>query len=318
MTSYHLYFHGGCFDGAMSAALMSHFLAEQGESIASLNACRYQSDFAAIWEGFVFKKPFAVLDFRYHPQADWWFDHHGTTFLKADWQANFKSDRQRYLDPDYPSCFGMTINFLKKHYHYQPSAILQELEPWADKIDSADYQSAEEAVSIKSWVQELMLLNSNYDLIDPDGYADLQKKIIENVASGEIKGLLSGPYHSAVDQLKSRLWRSREVYKKEAVIKEKVSFMDQTVEEILFDNFLGYSLFPQLPYSASISKSTTDFHLHIGRNPWFRPASTLHIGELMKKYGGGGHEGVGGAEVKTKEEALRIIQELIDYLNQHG
>lgn len=297
---------------------MSHFLAGRGETIASLNACRYQSNFAAIWTNFFFQKPFVVLDFRYHPEADWWFDHHLTTFLQPDWQTSFKNDRQRHFDPDYPSCFGMTINFLKKYYQYQPTEILQELEPWVDKVDSASYQSAEEALSISSWAQELMLLNSSYDKIDPDGYADLQKKIIEDVAKGEIKELLRDSYRPAVDQLKSRLQQSREWYKKEAVTKGKVSFTDQTEEEILFDNFLGYSLFPQLPYSASISKGTTDFHLHIGRNPWFRPASAVHIGELMKKYGGGGHDGVGGAEAKTKEEALRIIQELIDYLNQHG
>ena len=297
---------------------MSHFLAERGEPVASLNACRFQSDFAAVWEGFVFKKPFVVLDFPYHPRADWWFDHHGTTFLKENWQDNFQSDRQHYLDPAYPSCYGMTLNFLKKHYQYQPSDILQELEPWADKIDSSNYQSAEEAVSINSWIQELMLLNFSYDLIDHDGYADLQKKIIENVAKGEIKDLLRGSYHSAVGQLKNILQQSRERYQKEAVIKGKVSFTDETGQEILFSNFFCYSLFPELPYATYISRGTKDFHLHIGRNPWLKPASALNLGELMKKYGGGGHEGVGGAEAKTKEEALKIMEELIEYLNQRG
>jgi nanoRNase/pAp phosphatase (c-di-AMP/oligoRNAs hydrolase) len=38
----------------------------------------------------------------------------------------------------------------------------------------------------------------------------------------------------------------------------------------------------------------------------------------MKKYGGGGHKGVGGLERKSKKEIMKIAEEIIEYLNKHG
>jgi oligoribonuclease NrnB/cAMP/cGMP phosphodiesterase (DHH superfamily) len=52
----------------------------------------------------------------------------------------------------------------------------------------------------------------------------------------------------------------------------------------------------------------------VGYNIFNRTAN-INVGELMKKYGGGGHKTVGSTKVKA-EDADRIIQELLTYLTR--
>lgn len=47
----------------------------------------------------------------------------------------------------------------------------------------------------------------------------------------------------------------------------------------------------------------------------FNKTANINVGELLKKYGGGGHKAVGSARVK-KEDADRVIQEILTYLVQ--
>ncbi|MDO8495216.1 MAG: hypothetical protein Q7S32_01655 [bacterium] len=314
---YHIYFHGGCFDGTMSAALLRHFFISRGDRVASLNSCQYQPDFASIWSAYPFQHPSAIVDFRYHPDGDWWFDHHLTSFLKPEWQTSFNADGQHYFDPNYPSCFGMTLNFLKKTYQYKPSATLQELEVWADKIDGARYVSAKEAIEIDSWPQELALLLMHYDKIDPDGQEAFQLKVIDSVADESILQLLIN-HREMIDKLKERLRRAVELYKQAVKVGGKVAFLNKIDLEIFNADFIGYYLFPDVPYTVSIDKVEGGYHLHAGRNPWAKYNAQLNIGEMMKKYGGGGHLAVGGAEVVDLDQALKRIEEIVDYLNKHG
>lgn len=312
-----IYFHGGCFDGVMSAALLCHFFDWRGVEIDSLHPCYYEPNFPAVWEKYPFQTPFAIVDFRYHPQATWWFDHHATTFLEVQWETDFKESSQHYFNPHSPSCFGMTLNFLKKTYAYQSSLVLQELEPWADKIDGAQYASAAEAIEVHSWVQELALLLRYYDKINPNDRGSFQREVIESVASGDIRALLNN-YRRAVDQLKEQLRQSLSSYQKMATMKGKVSFVDKTNIEIMNTDFISYYLFPEIPYTVSIDKNDHGYHVHAGHNPWTKSHKELNLGELMKKYGGGGHLAVGGAEAAGLAEALKISKEIVEYVNQNG
>ena len=57
------------------------------------------------------------------------------------------------------------------------------------------------------------------------------------------------------------------------------------------------------------------FHVTSGRNPWNRPPEdTVHIGEIMESYGGGGHRAVGGVNAKSLADARRISGEVADKL----
>ena len=45
-------------------------------------------------------------------------------------------------------------------------------------------------------------------------------------------------------------------------------------------------------------------------------AANIDLGETMREYHGGGHKGVGASEFKTKEEALKVFEEINAMLNR--
>ena len=65
----HIYFHCPCFDGIVSAALASDFLeSRQGWHEVSLRGVNYHLKNESL--AISLEKPAAVVDFLYHPDAD--------------------------------------------------------------------------------------------------------------------------------------------------------------------------------------------------------------------------------------------------------
>ena len=58
-----------------------------------------------------------------------------------------------------------------------------------------------------------------------------------------------------------------------------------------------------------------EYKVGIGSNKWSKETPRRDLGEIAKSYGGGGHKGVGALFVKTREEAMRIADEIISKLN---
>ena len=71
------------FDGMVSAAVLASILGSaRGE-----DDCRWASvnyDQRKDWENFERGRRFAIVDFHFHPRAEYWFDHHPTTFLSPE------------------------------------------------------------------------------------------------------------------------------------------------------------------------------------------------------------------------------------------
>jgi len=91
------------FDGMVAAAVLAQILREKrGEESVGWKSVNY--DQRKDWEGFEDGKRFAIVDFHFHPRAEYWFDHHPTTFLSSELREQYKpSDRWRW-DVDSPSC----------------------------------------------------------------------------------------------------------------------------------------------------------------------------------------------------------------------
>src|SRR5690242_20236274 len=90
-----LYFHSPCFDGITSAILALDFLEESQrwrfEEIIPVNYDQRHD-----WLTEKRKKPFAVVDFLYHPDAAFWADHHQTSFLKTSLKQHFQAQHNPF------------------------------------------------------------------------------------------------------------------------------------------------------------------------------------------------------------------------------
>jgi nanoRNase/pAp phosphatase (c-di-AMP/oligoRNAs hydrolase) len=86
------------------------------------------------------------------------------------------------------------------------------------------------------------------------------------------------------------------------------------VKEIPDGNrFLVFTLFPEGNIQVKVaddSQRENTTAISVGYNI-FNPTSNVNVGELLKKYGGGGHKVVGSSRVPN-EQAERAIKEIID------
>ena len=76
------------FDGMVSGAVLSSILQEQKGEEVQLQSVNY--DQRDGWESFEKGRRFAIVDFHFHPRAEYWFDHHPTTFLSPELRAAYK------------------------------------------------------------------------------------------------------------------------------------------------------------------------------------------------------------------------------------
>ena len=56
------------------------------------------------WHAFELGKRFAIVDFHFHPRAEYWFDHHPTTFLSEELRAQYAPSERWRWDETSPSC----------------------------------------------------------------------------------------------------------------------------------------------------------------------------------------------------------------------
>lgn len=146
MTTQSLYFHSPCFDGIVSAVLAWDFLAvRDGWTDPTLRPVNYDRRETWLSEGL--EQPAAVVDFLYHPDCEFWADHHPTTFLTDTARDDFEKRKNARLTYDCvaASCATLLWERLYKEFGHRDVRYI-ELVRWADKIDSARYDSVEEAM----------------------------------------------------------------------------------------------------------------------------------------------------------------------------
>ena len=67
------------FDGMVSAAVLAWMLERKTGERPTWRSVNY--DQREDWLGFQAGKRFAIVDFHFHPRAEFWFDHHPPPFL---------------------------------------------------------------------------------------------------------------------------------------------------------------------------------------------------------------------------------------------
>jgi hypothetical protein len=312
-----IFFHDACFDGTTSAALFAAFYRQVIDTTVEVHAQGMIHRDGDPFDGVAFDgDDHACVDFRFSadPRMRWWFDHHPTAFQPPTLRAVFeRSDHPTwFFDPTAPSCAGLIARKLAAGWDWHPPPHLAEAVMWADKIDAAQFASAEEAVAFSSPAARLAAwLAHGRTALDTAHYVEWlsHASLAEVAARADLAPQLA----------RVEAERGREL---EAVQRIGVWFGDVVAFDRFDDlgarspGFLGYLLFPSCLYTVSGTRTVQGIKISVGVNPWAGTPRRHDIGEMCARHGGGGHAAVGGITLgpgeldRARATFAAIIREL--------
>ncbi len=309
-------YHDHCFDGAASAAFFSRFLESKFYPGATFEYTGLAHKADQLFEPELFDGDVnAIVDFKYatDPHLTWWFDHHQSAFLTPEDAEHFRHDTsgRKMYDPNFRSCTKYIATVAHDRFGFD-APDLADLVKWADIIDGAQYNSAQEAVALGEPAMRLTLV-----IEGSQGSATVQKiiRMMRHQALAEIE---TDPEIAAIYKpLYERHLRSIEIIRQRAACREGVVFFD-LVEDGLegYNKFIPYHLFPESVYTVSVSTSSFRTKVSVGSNPWAKEPLKHNLATICERYGGGGHAKVGaisfpiGAIEDARKAAAEISAEL--------
>ena len=193
-----------------------------------------------------------------------------------------------------------------------------------DKADSAQF-SHDEILAPTDWVLLNYLMDSRTGLgrfreFRVSNY-QLMMDLIESCRSQGIADILRLP--DVVERIElyfDHAARARAQIERCATVHNNLVVLDLRQEETIFaaNRFMIYALYPQCNISIhvlwGVQKQNTV--LATGKSILDRGSKT-NVGELMLKYGGGGHQAAGTCQVDN-DQARTVLDALIQKINQDG
>ena len=251
-----------------------------------------------------------VANVPYIKGCRFWFDHHSSEEERLGKDIVFEGVSKKA-----PSCARVIYEYYGGAEKLERFA---EMMKYVDKMDSADL-TVDEITNPTGWILLGFIADprtglgrirnftiSNFDLMKKLARATLSKPIEEILALSDVK--------ERVDVYFEQNKKFIEMVKKYAKVEGKAIFVDmRDVETIQAGNrFLLYTIFPDQNISVWVvdGKKKVNTVITVGYSIVNR-TSTVDVGSLMLKYGGGGHKAVGTCQVAF-EETDRIIREIID------
>lgn len=258
-----------------------------------------------------------VTNLPYVKDAHLVFDHHLSETIRN------QGERENHIiDPDAPSAARVVWEYYGGEKTF-PSEWLGMMEA-VDKGDSAQF-NRDEVLDSTGWNLLNFLMDARTGLgrfreFRISNY-NLMMDLIEYCKNHSIEEILALP------DVKERieLYREHENLFKEqiqrcATVYDNLVFLDLTDEEVIYagNRFVIYALYPDCNISIhkmwGFQKQNTVFAT--GKSIFDRSAKT-NVGELMLKYGGGGHKAAGTCQIEN-DKADTVQQELIKAITADG
>jgi hypothetical protein len=305
-------YHGNCFDGCASAALVTRFLRSRQRFDAVRWVPLTHGQGSAFGADAFAGDVNACVDFRFSasPRLHWWFDHHASAFPTPDDRAAFDRDGsgQKFWDPKAPSCAGFIARTLAERFGWRADD-LSDLVRWAEVIDAAAFDSPAQAVELAEPALRIMtLLEATRDPAIPD-------RIIGAMVDGvPLDGIVAAKWAAEpLAPILDRHHRALEVVRGLARLEGGVVTFDLSETGIESANkFISYFLFPEAAYTVVVTRDAKRSKVSVGSNPWARPTRAHDISKLCERYGGGGHPVVGAVSLAPDriDEARRVAAEI--------
>lgn len=244
------------------------------------------------------------------------FDHHHSETIRVGAKDN------HIIDPNAPSAARVVYDHYggKSAFPNVSEAMMEAV----DKGDSAQF-SKEEILNPDGWVLMNYLMDSRTGLgrfreFRVSNY-QLMMHLIDYCREHDIDDILKLPdVKERVDLYREQEDRFKEQIQRCSTVHGNLVVLDLRNEEAIFagNRFMVYALYPDCNISIhcmwGLNKLNTVFAT--GKSIVNRTSNT-NIGELMLKYGGGGHENAGTCQVEN-EDATRVLGELIEQINADG
>lgn len=297
-------YHGHCFDGMASAALLTRLLRHQlGDDLQfRYFGLDHQPGGSHVPEALLAGEINAVVDFRYSmsDKLTWWFDHHLTGLVGDAEREHFARDQSglKFFDPKYGSCTKLIADVAQMRFGLDLSAQSADLIHWAHLIDTAGFPDAQTAVALREPALQLMTV---IEVHGDDGFIVPR---IERLSAGEpLDTIARDPkVESLFKPLHARHEQACELIKQRAVLSGGVVHFDLAdVGDDRYNKFIPYWLYPEARYCVAVTAGPKRAKVSVGSNPWAPVPRTHDISAICARYGGGGHAVVGAVSLGASE-----------------
>jgi hypothetical protein len=309
--------HGHCFDGLCSAVAFTHLRRSLGEPAPSFSyvACGYGVGQRGATDAVLLGDENAILDYRFtaSERVSWYFDHR-TAFASDGDRAFFdrhEKGGRYFFDAGYGSCTKLVADVARERFGVDTGPLAPLVE-WADRIDSASFDSAEQACDQSS---PLMRFAS---VVEHHGNDDFLKRFVPKLLEKPLSTIATLKEIERRHQpIGERQLRFRKAVEERARLHDRVVVVDLTDRPIdLLGKFITYALFPRAVYSVVAAKVKRGYKIAVGYNPWCGQRIDRDISAICARYGGGGHRAVGGISMPDDrhDEVQRAITEITNEL----
>ncbi|MES9818573.1 MAG: exopolyphosphatase [Candidatus Thiodiazotropha sp.] len=244
------------------------------------------------------------------------FDHHSSEIIRNEQRDN------HIIDPEAPSAARVVWRYYGGHDVFPKK--WDEMMEAVDKGDAAQF-NMEEVLEPKGWELLNFLMDARTGLgrfhdFRISNYA-LMMDLIDACKDHTIDEIIVLPdVKERVDLYFEQAAKFKEQIKRCATVHENLVVLDLRDEEQIWagNRFIIYALYPQCNISIHViwglKQQNTVFAT--GKSIFDR-SSTTNVGELMLKYGGGGHQAAGTCQVENSQ-AEETLQALIKQITSDG
>ena len=254
-----------------------------------------------------------LANLPYHPNAAKWFDHHLLTDSNEKPPAEFEG-RYRVA----PSAARLVYEYYTEKYPDDPA--LQRLATLVDETDRLD--AAQLTPDDVENPQGYILLGYTIDSRTGLGnFEEYFRQLVAWLRTSTIEEILQQPeVRRRVDRIRNEQEEFRSLLQRNSFQIGNVVVTDlREIERVPAGNrFLVYSLFPDANVSLRVhwGRSHQSVVAAVGHSIFNRTCKTS-VGELMSRYGGGGHRGAGTC-ILPIDKAADAIEEILFELQANG
>ena len=248
-----------------------------------------------------------------------WFDHHSSERARLKLDGKFKG-----ASKNSPSAAQVVYDYYKQFKGY--AARLKKFEPLieiAGKADSAKF-TQKDILQPKGWSMLAFIADPRTGLGYKHSFTvsnfELMKRLPGLLRTKSIEEILNLPdFQERVKLYHEENVKYEQLITKAAIIKGNAIVIDlRDCEPIPAGNrFLEYVLYPEQNISLRIvdGKKKEFAMISVGHSIINR-TSTIDVGVLVLKYGGGGHKRVGTCQV-SYENVDQVVDEILNVINAH-